>query len=154
MGFVFNSRTAICIISLLFIIILVGQGCNSPTTATNTTINTSSNQTKKYPSVYGIAVKYCEGLGYTYEYRKNESSGKWEEYCRLTAGIECDANSFFGGECHPEFSLCKREGYIPKIGVVKEGNTTRKFPICIFPDGTYCKELDFFNHNCAVEWKN
>jgi putative hemolysin len=138
-------------ISILLVFLVLTGGCGN---AGNTINTTKTNQTKNYPIVRGFEVDYCEKLGYTYDYRLNESSGNMEEYCRLSKNVECEAWDFASGTCHPEFSLCKKQGYLPKIGVEKKGNTTIMYPICIFSDGTYCKEVDFFKHNCHVDWKN
>lgn len=139
---------ALCLVLLLALVLTAGCYNANSTNTTN-----SSNQTKKYPPIYGFAVKYCEKLGYIYEYRMNDSNGMMEEYCRLSKEIECKAGAFAGGECHHEFTLCEREGYISRIGVEKKGNTTIRYPICVFPDGRYCKEKEFFEHNCLVDWE-
>jgi putative hemolysin len=143
-------KTGIAIAFLLVVILLFGEGCGNAGTPTNTT---GTNQTNKYPDIYGMEVSYCEGLGYTYEYRMNETSGSMEEYCRLSKDIECEAWAFASGKCHPEFTLCSRQGYLPRIGMEVRNNSKLTYPICIFPDGKYCKEADFFNHKCAVDWE-
>jgi putative hemolysin len=146
-------NTEICIgftLVSLFILFALAGGCGGNTGSKNMT---AEDNNKSYPLVYGMEVDYCEKLGYSYDYRMNETSGKMEEYCRLSKDIECEAWAFASGECHPEFMLCKKQGYLPKIGVEKRGNLTLKYPICIFPDGTYCKETDFFKHECHVDWK-
>ncbi len=141
--------TAVVLLTLL-LVFLLAEGCNN--SSSGETAN-STNITKRYPIVYGFEVDYCEKLGYIYEYRLNESTGKMEEYCRLSPEIECEAWAFAGGECHTEFMLCKKQGYLPKIGVENRSGTILKYPICIFPDGTYCKEKDFLEHNCHVDWE-
>jgi len=146
-----GTGVGLAFISVLLLFLVLAEGCGNQA---NAKITSDSNQTKNYPLVRGFEVDYCEKLGYTYDYRMNETSGMMEEYCRLSKTVECEAWAFVSGECHPEFSLCKREGYLPKIGVEKRGNTTIQYPICIFKDGTYCKEVDFFNHKCSVDWKN
>jgi putative hemolysin len=132
---------------------LAMSGCGNATTGDNSTkVNGSVNKTRPLPTASGIEVSYCEGIGYKYEYRLNETSGQWEEYCRLNSTIECPAWDFVGGTCHRELSLCSIKGYVPKIGVVKHEGYNETYPICVFPDRSYCKEVDFFNKNCHVKW--
>ncbi len=119
---------------------------------TNKPNNTDSNQSEEpYPAVRGFDIQYCEGLGYTYEYRKDEN-GRYRGYCRLTKDVECPSEDFADGLCHREHSLCEIKGYVLKIGVEQQGNTTITYPICIFPNNSYCREIDFFNRRCWIKW--
>jgi putative hemolysin len=128
-------------------------GCSDKAAGGNSTKESDSiNRTIPSPTASGIEVTYCEGIGYKYEYKQNETTGEWEEYCRLNATIECPAWDFVNGMCHRELSLCGIKGYVPKIGVVKHDTYNETYPICIFPDRSYCKEIDFFNKNCHVKW--
>jgi len=145
------SFVALAIIISLFTMTM--YGCDGNTIGNNSMgLNTTVNKTKNLPTAHGIEVTYCEGIGYEYEYRIDESTGNWEEYCRLNATVECPAWDFVGGMCHRELSLCGIKGYTPKIGVMKHDTYNETYPICIFPDGSYCKEVDFFNKNCHVKW--
>ena len=136
---------------ILIILAALTIGC-SQRSATDGLLNKTGNQSSKlYPNIIGFEVKYCEGLGYTYEYRLNDK-GKYIGYCRLTKEIECTSDEFASGLCHREFSLCEIKGYTLKIGVEKHENLTITYPICIFPDGSYCKEVDFFYKNCHLTW--
>jgi putative hemolysin len=149
------SKPLLIVLTIIFmaVVCIMTYGCGRNIARSNSTKeNMSANKTGALPTVSGIEVSYCEGIGYKYEYRQNESTGEWEEYCRLNATLECPAWDFVSGECHRELSLCGIEGYIPKIGVVKRENYNETYPICIFPDGSYCKEIDFFNRNCHVKW--
>jgi putative hemolysin len=138
--------------ALLVLLAVVLVGCENK--GRNPGQNSTANQTNQtdYPPVHGIEVTYCEGLGYKYDYRLNTSTGRKEEYCRLNKDIECPAWDFVSGECHRELTLCSLKGYILKIGVEQYETYNATYPICIFPDSSYCKEVDFFNKNCHVKW--
>jgi putative hemolysin len=142
----------ILIIAAILLVAVLGCSGAQKGIPQNRTANITLNKTGNYPASYGIEVQYCEGIGYTYEYRLNESSGQKEEYCRLTKDIECPAWAFVSGECHRELTLCSIKGHILKIGVEQHATYNATYPICIFKDGSYCKEVDFFNKKCHVTW--
>jgi putative hemolysin len=148
-----KNRIIFCAIILLMIFAL---GCSIASPGGNVTnnksINTQKNASKLRPDVIGFDVFYCEGLGYTYDYRLNVSSGKYTGYCVFTNGTECLADDFASGLCHREFSLCEIKGYVLKIGVEQYATYNLTYPICIFPDNSYCRETDFFNRKCPVKW--
>jgi putative hemolysin len=134
---------------------IIVLGCNSSknaATAQNLTANHSKNTSKLYPDVMGFDVFYCEGLGYTYDYRLNESTEKYTGYCIFPNGSECLADDFGSGLCHREFSLCEIKGYVLKIGVEQYDTYNITYPICIFPDRSYCRETDFYYRKCPVKW--
>ena len=148
-----STHLLIVLVIIIAVASIAAYGCgNTVVSGNNTGGNGSVNKTRALPTAYGIEVSYCEGIGYKYEYRQNESTGEWGEYCRLNSTIECPAWDFVSGTCHRELSLCGIKGYIPKIGVVKHETYNETYPICIFPGGSYCKEVDFFNKNCHVKW--
>ena len=110
------------------------------------------NETNKtYPKAYGIEVSYCEGLGYNYIYEMDENE-TWNEFCIMPDGTRCDAWDFVGGECGREYSLCETEGYTLRIGVEQYETYNKTYAICIFSDGSYCRESDFFNKDCHIVW--
>jgi len=145
------EKPLIILVTALTLIAIVGCSLTTPSPSTGIPENTTNSTEKLYPTVQGIEVKYCEGLGYNYEYRQDES-GKYVGYCQLAPGVECTADDFFSGLCHTEFSLCEIKGYTLKIAVEQQENLKITYPICIFPDGSYCKESDFFYRKCPVSW--
>jgi putative hemolysin len=149
------KKARLCCILMMLTLFIVGcdRVIEKPRdNSTDKTNSTSLNQSGKlYPSIRGFDIFYCEGLGYTYEYRQDQN-GTYKGYCRLTKDIECPSDDFADGLCHREHTLCEIKGYILKIGVEQQGNTTVTYPICIFPDNSYCRELDFFNRKCYVKW--
>jgi putative hemolysin len=149
-----RRTTTYCLLVMLAALVV---GCNlvkigNTENSTITPNGSSITQTEKlYPQVRGFDIKYCEGLGYTYEYRQDQN-GTYRGYCRLTRDVECLSEDFADGLCHREHSLCEIKGHLLRIMVNQLGNTTETYPICIFPDNSYCRESDFFNRKCYVQW--
>jgi putative hemolysin len=142
------AATLIIIATLMLFL----TGCASEIPSENTSnLSNTTNITKKYPPAYGAEVKYCEGLGYTYDYRLDEN-GTWREYCKFTSQIECEAWEFVNGNCGKEFSLCEIKGYQLKKGVEIHEGYNITFSVCLFPDKTACREMNFFNRDCHVTW--
>jgi putative hemolysin len=143
--------TAFCVLALLMILAF---GCGSPNNnaSQNQSANISKNTSKLYPDVMGFDVSYCEGIGYTYEYRPDAGKEKYTGYCVFPNGSECPADEFGSGLCHREFSLCEIKGYVLRIGVEQSETYNMTYPICIFPDNSYCKETEFFYRKCPVKW--
>jgi len=109
-----------------------------------------SDKLPKYPRVFGIDVNYCEGIGYEYDLRLEDN--RQIGYCVFHDGNECEAFAFVTGECGREYSLFESQGHLLNQKTVVDGDTNATFAICIFPDYTYCKEVDFYNKKCHVGW--
>jgi putative hemolysin len=135
----------------LLTLMAICAGCTISNPPINETSNSSANTTvKEYPPVRGFDIEYCEGLGYAYQYFVNATAKV--EYCTLPNGTRCLAWDFASGTCAQEFTLCEIKGYTLKLKreVYPTYNVT--YPICIFPDDSYCKESDFYKRNCHVQW--
>ncbi len=129
----------------LILILLILAACTQPIPENKTT-----NSTGDRPRVQGVDVKYCEALGYKYEYVKVDDRKRG--YCVFPNGERCESFDFVTGKCGREFSLCELKGYTLKIGVEQHSDVNITYAICIFPDGSYCKEVDFFHRKCHITW--
>jgi putative hemolysin len=121
----------------LFFVLVVIFGC-------------TPNEEPDLPKVRGADYEYCTGLGYKYESRIENNTH--EEYCTFPDGEECIAFDFMTFECGREYSLCSIKGYSPKIGIEMHEGFNVTYAVCLFPDDSYCKEIDFFNRKCHVTW--
>lgn len=102
------------------------------------------------PRVLGADYYYCTGLSYKYESRIE--NGTHEEFCTFPDGNECIAFDFMTAECGREYSLCEIKGYDIKIGIEQHETFNKTYAVCLFPDRSYCREIDFFNRKCHVLW--
>lgn len=141
--------------ALILALLIMAAGCShsvdqsSNSEKSNFDINAST-EAPKYPRVIGADIKYCEGMGYVYDYRFED--GKYVGYCVLPDGSECESFDFISGLCHHEFTMCEIKGNTLKIAIEQYETYNISYAVCVFPDGSYCSEVDFFNRECHVKW--
>ncbi|MBW2970858.1 DUF333 domain-containing protein, partial [Candidatus Woesearchaeota archaeon] len=132
--------------AIVGVILLTGCKTGVETTLPGEKVETHEEASKQqYPRVRGIDVFYCEGLGYKYDYRQVDD--RKIGYCVMPGGFECEAFDFISGDCGHQYTLCEIKGYTLKKAIEDYGNYSKSYAVCVFADGSYCTESDFFNRD-------
>lgn len=100
------------------------------------------------PSIYcddtstgNASVTYCEALGYTYD----------NDTCVFSGRDSCPSWNFYRGQCGTEYSWCERQGYTLEHREDQDGIYVDSYAMCVFDDGTECREQEFLCNECGPE---
>jgi putative hemolysin len=88
---------------------------------------------------------YCMELGYKCEVRTGENGG----VCIFPDGTECEAWSFFRGNCGQEKTYCEQQGFTIENRIDDMGTWTAEYAVCVFSDGSECLEQDYLAGECS-----
>jgi len=91
---------------------------------------------------------YCMELGYECEVRTGEGGGEIG-VCIFPDGTECEAWSFFRGNCGQEKTYCEQQGFRIENRMDDMGTWTAEYAVCVFSDGSECLEQDYLAGECG-----
>ena len=91
---------------------------------------------------------YCMELGYKCKVRTREDGGE-TGVCIFPDGTECEAWSFFRGNCAQEKTCCGQQGFRIENRIDDMGTWTAEYAVCVFPDGSECLEQDYLAGECS-----
>ena len=69
--------------------------------------------------------------------------------CAFPDRTECEAWSFFRGNCGQEKTYCEQQGFRIENRMDDMGTWTAEYAVCVFSDGSECLEQDYLAGECG-----